>query len=246
MFKKYLIVLFFSAIQPFAQDAFAQVRFEFEGAFAWQKQNVNRVPSEGGTKFDLANFNRGPIFAPRYLLTWDLDTKHSVRAMIFPFQTSGVEEFDKDVVFNDTTFAAGKSTDGIYKFHSYRLTYRYVFFESEDWQLRVGVTGKIRNAKVELRQDDRRDSYANVGFVPLAHFNARRTLGAHWRMELDADAAAAPQGRAEDVSLMAWHTLDDRWDVGAGGRILEGGASNAKVYSFAWFNFLAASIGYRF
>ncbi len=254
MIKAYLSSFFhliaaFVFTDFFSQQASAQMRLEVEGAYAWQIRNVNRVPAEGGTEFDLASFSRRPIFAPRYLLTWDVDSKHSIRAMIFPFQTSGSGEFSKDVVFNKTTFSAGNPTTGTYKFHSYRLTYGYLFLDSGHWQLRGGVTGKIRNAKVELRQDGRKDAYSNVGFVPLAHFNARRYLSPDWRWELDADAAAAPQGRAEDVSLMLWKTLgdqvSDQWEVGFGGRILEGGASNSRVYSFAWVNFLTASVAYR-
>ena len=255
MNKKYLNSLFyliasFAFTYVFSQQASAQIRLEVESAYAWQNRNVNRVPAEGGTEFDLARFNRGPVFAPRYLLTWDFDSKQSIRAMIFPFQTSGSGKFSRDVVFNNTTFTAGKPTKGTYKFHSYRLSYRYLFLDSGHWQLRGGVTGKIRNAKVELRQEDRKDAYSNVGFVPLAHFNARRHVSPDWRWELDADASAAPQGRAEDVSLMLWKTLSDQvsdqWEVGIGGRILEGGASNSKVYSFAWLNFLTASVAYRF
>lgn len=255
MIKNYLNRLFhlialFVFADVFSSHASAQIRLEVEGAYAWQIRNVNRVPAEGGTEFDLARFSRGPIFAPRYLLTWDVDSKHSIRAMIFPFETSGSGEFSKNVVFNNTTFVAGIPTTGTYKFHSYRLTYRYFFLDSGPWQLRGGITGKIRNAKVELRQDGRKDAYSNVGFVPLAHFNARRLLSPDWRWELDADASAAPQGRAEDVSLMLWKTLGDQvsgqWEVGCGGRILEGGASNSRVYSFAWLNFLTASVAYGF
>ena len=126
MNKKYLnsffyLVAAFVFTDFFSQHASAQIRLEVEGAYAWQIRNVNRVPAQGGTEFDLARFSRGPIFAPRYLLTWDVDSKHSIRAMIFPFQTSGSGEFSKDVVFNNTTFAAGNPTTGTYKFHSYRF-----------------------------------------------------------------------------------------------------------------------------
>ena len=93
MIKKYLnsffyLVAAFVFTDFFSQHASAQIRLEVEGAYAWQIRNVNRVPVQGGTEFDLARFSRGPIFAPRYLLTWDVDSKHSIRTMIFPFQTS--------------------------------------------------------------------------------------------------------------------------------------------------------------
>lgn len=243
MNKMQLVVWILLAI---SQVAAAESRLEIENAFAWQTRNVSRIPSDGGTEFDLASFQRGPSYAPRLLWTWDIDETRSVRVMLFPFQTSGSKNLDSDTVFNDTTFLGGKSTDATYKFHSYRLTYRYKFFESDLWQLRAGVTGKIRNAKVELRQDDRSDSYANVGFVPLAHFNAQRKLMADWRLEFDADALAARQGRAEDVSLNIWRQINEQWELGFGGRTLEGGAANSRVYGFAWLNFVSGSIARRF
>ena len=57
---------------------------------------------------------------------------------------------------------------------------------------------------------------------------------------LEGDALAAPQGRAEDVLVAATYRLSDHFKIKAGYRILEGGADNDEVYSFALFNYALA------
>jgi hypothetical protein len=60
------------------------------------------------------------------------------------------------------------------------------------------------------------------------------------------DALAAPQGRAEDVLIAATYKLSERLGIRAGYRILEGGADNAEVYNFSWFNYASVGITYTF
>ncbi len=67
-----------------------------------------------------------------------------------------------------------------------------------------------------------------------------------WSLALDADGAAASQGRAFDVSLKLYRDLSDRWSLSAGYRTLEGGADTDDVYTFAWFNYFTVSAVYRF
>jgi hypothetical protein len=63
---------------------------------------------------------------------------------------------------------------------------------------------------------------------------------------LDADALAAPQGRAEDVALKMGYRVGGRWTASAGYRMVEGGADNDKVYTFAWLHYAVASMRYDF
>ncbi|KQC04121.1 MAG: hypothetical protein APR54_08965 [Candidatus Cloacimonas sp. SDB] len=54
---------------------------------------------------------------------------------------------------------------------------------------------------------------------------------------LDGDALAAPQGRAEDVLAAITYDISDQLRLKAGYRILEGGADNDEVYTFALFHY---------
>jgi len=57
-------------------------------------------------------------------------------------------------MFNGENFSPNERTTARYKFNSYRLGYRYVFFDTETWNIQGGATLKIREAKVQLRQGD--------------------------------------------------------------------------------------------
>lgn len=221
--------------------------FIFENALAWQSSNVNQIPnSSQGTRFDIADFSKGASYAPRFYFSYAFNENHSLRALVFPFQAGGDKVLSEELKFDGKTFASGLNLNAKYKFHSYRLTYQYRLLNNEDWELKIGFTAKIRNAAVELSQGTTQQKYSNVGFVPLLYFNANYFLSPMWHLEFDMDALAAPQGRAEDISLQAWYTINPTWRVGGGYRSLEGGADNSKVYTFAWLHFVTLSTSVLF
>ena len=59
---------------------------------------------------------------------------------------------------------------------------------------------------------------------------------------VEGDALAAKQGRAEDALVALTCKISDNLGFKAGYRILEGGADNDEVYSFALFHY--ASLGF--
>ncbi|MCK7482499.1 MAG: hypothetical protein M0C28_39280 [Candidatus Moduliflexus flocculans] len=63
---------------------------------------------------------------------------------------------------------------------------------------------------------------------------------------MDGDALAAPQGRAEDVSLSVWADLSQKLRLRVGYRLLEGGAENDEVYTFALVNYAFAGLTLTF
>ena len=86
----------------------------------------------------------------------------------------------------------------------------------------------------------------NVGFVPLVNFSLERRLGARATLLVAGDALAAPQGRAEDVFAGVLVSLGKKVSLKAGYRLLEGGADNDEVYTFAAIHYLAAGLVVKF
>lgn len=220
---------------------------EVEGGALWQNRNDVRIPGDGGTRFSISDLiGEGPYAVGRVTADWDLDPRHSLRAVIAPIETDGSGQLDGPVDFDGQTFAAGVPTDASYRFNSYRLGYRYTFLHTEHWRLRVGGTAFVRDAKIELRQGNQSASDSNVGFVPLANFAAEYYPARDWRLVAELDAAAASQGRAFDFSLKAHYDITDGVSASVGYRTIEGGADNDDVFTFAWLNAVVASIGFRF
>lgn len=150
------------------------------------------------------------------------------------------------IQFGGQTFAAGVPTTASYRFDSYRLTWRYLVHSSDCLDVRLGVTAKLRDAEVELRQGVTRARKSDTGFVPLLHAATEWRLSPDWRAVVDIDAAIAPQGRAIDATVQLRRSLGKHLDVGVGYRTIEGGADNDEVFTFAWVHQAVLSIGVRF
>jgi len=150
------------------------------------------------------------------------------------------------VHFENEYFFPGIPVEAGYQFNSYRLTYRYRFHEGPKWNWAFGVTAKVRDAAIDLRQESVYAVNENVGLVPLLHIDAACRLNRRLSFIFDLDGLAAPQGRAFDAAAKFRYDLARNWSVSAGYRTLEGGADTDSVYTFAWLHYAALSIERRF
>jgi hypothetical protein len=239
MKKISLLLLILTSLNLYAEsDTFVQL----EGSLLYQTRNVQRIPGNGGTQFDLSDFDNGPFDVIRLYLGKVFNNRHELRLMYAPLEINIKATLPGTVQFYGQTFNAGPA-DAFYKFSSYRLTYAYHFEPKNDWLLALGGTAKIREAEVKLGQNGVVSSKKNTGFVPLLNFQALRPLGSDWNFRFDFDGLAAPQGRAFDVSIFAEYKYLKHFSILAGYRTVEGGADNDKVYNFAWLHY--ASVGLR-
>jgi hypothetical protein len=219
---------------------------ELDTGEAWQSRNDVQIPNNDGTRFSLKDIaGPGPFPFYRLELIFNLKSRHSWRFVFAPFEYTKTGILDKDVIFVDQTFDAGKTTEATYRFNSYRATYRYRFHEGRQWQWRVGFTANIRDAEIALKQEGKNAKDSNVGFVPLLNLDGEYRFAPRWHFIFDFDGLVGPQGRAADIGLLARYDAGKRWYVGSGYRTLEGGVDNADVYNFAWFQYVFISAGYR-
>lgn len=216
----------------------AEVETEVEAGVVFVGRNDARIPGNGGTKISLVDdlsTDPAPVFRVR--LGYRFAERHLVTALYAPLELVSTGSIDRDVDFYGGEYPAGTPVVAVYRFDSYRLTYRYSFVRRAGVDLAVGATGKIRDAETSLYGADAR-SKTNTGFVPLLNLHlAYRPDDFPIGVVLDADALVAPQGRAEDVLLALSWNVRDGMELRAGYRTLEGGADNEEVYSFAWFHY---------
>jgi hypothetical protein len=226
-----------------AQDRF---RLELEGGAAWQLRNDFAVPGDTGTRIALDEATQGPFAAFRGTLWADVSKRTSLRLLAAPLKTTASLTPDTPVDFNGTTFPAGKPLDVTYVFNSYRLSWVYRFKSSGPVSFRAGLTAKVRDARIELTGSGLTNTKSNVGVVPLLYGGVRWQMTDTLALDLDVDAAAASQGRAEDVALRLEAKVSPKVDLFVGARTLEGGADNDEVYSFAWFTYAVGGVAIKF
>ena len=247
MTNKYLsyLILIAVGLHSLVSVVNAQVFIDFETGAVITGYNNVRIPGDSGTLFSLkTDFKAEPTVYIRLRAGYRISDRHTISVLYAPLKvkSSGISETQID--FNGVSFPEGSDINAVYKFNSYRITYRYDIVKRPKIEFGLGFTAKIRDADITLSNGSLSSSKSNVGFVPIINFRLYWMIHEKIGLLFDGDALAAPQGRAEDIQLSANYKLNDYFMFRIGYRLLEGGADGNEVYSFALFHY--ASFGVTF
>jgi hypothetical protein len=239
-------ILAAAAALAFAVSARAENRLsiELEGGAVWQARNDFAVPGDTGTLVRLPQGEASAAF--RASLQWDLGRRFSLRFVAAPLSTETDFVLTSPVLFQGVTFQPGQTVTTDYRFDTYRVTGYWRFAPSQTWRLRAGVTVLVRDAAIALSSVSDQAEKTNTGAVPLLYGAGRWQATDGFALEVEADAAAAPQGRALDASFKGIWALSPSTEVQFGVRALDGGADNDEVISFGTFYYLVAGVAFRF
>jgi len=219
-------------------------RLDLELGAAWQSRNDFAIPPEGGTLVRLGD--DGPFAAGRAALVWHGGERWSLRLLAAPLAIDSELVPESEVHFQGVAFPAGVPLVADYAFNSYRLTWFHRFAARGHWALRAGATLNVRDAEIALSGSGVSAAKDDLGVVPLLYGAARWSPNPRFAVELEADALAASQGRAIDASLRGELSVSERTRVYAGYRVLDGGADNDEVLTFATFHFVVAGLSVSF
>ena len=243
-----VLILMSTAVPSAAAQDTSVFVLELEAGPVWQTRNDVQIPNtDAGTRFSLVDLaGKGPWPVGRLYLTWNINNRHSLRGLLAPLSYTGTGTFAGPVNFVGETYVPGEAVDATYKFNSWRLGYRYRFLDRERLTLSLGLTAKIRDAKIELQQGSTTSKDTDVGFVPLLYLGADWRCATKWHFLFDFDGLAGGPGRAFDVALKLGYDVSDHWRITGGYRTVEGGADVESVYNFAWFHYAVVAGVYRF
>jgi len=228
-------------------NVFAGWELDLESGGVFGGYNDVQIPRETGTEISLTDdleLDSKLFFRAR--LNWNINEKHTLSLFAAPLSINAKGQVDKEVLFEGTTFPEDTPLEALYRFDSYRLTYRYNFHRKENLTIGVGFTAKIRDAEVMLESSEQKSTKTNTGFVPLINFRLEWLFATQFSLLLEGDALAAPQGRAEDVFLGLMYDPVKRLGLKFGYRILEGGADVEEVYNFALLHYISFGAVIRF
>lgn len=232
---------------PAAGSAGGGPIIDLEGGGVLTGYNDVRIPGTTGTLFSLVDdLETDPSLYFRVRISYILSERHTVSLLAAPLRLDADGTSDRTILYEGETFEAGEPLDALYRFDSYRLTYRYEFYRSSRLQAGVGITAKIRDASIRVESGSLSAEKKNTGFVPLLNFNMTWSISSAFGLLLEGDALAAPQGRAEDVQLALFYEPARRVTVRLGYRVLEGGADNDEVYSFAMLHYMVLGASFEF
>ena len=225
----------------------AQWSVDFESGVAFNSWNTFRIPGDEGTKVNLSkDFDVDPVIFTRSRLSYTPIPRETWSLLIAPLEFTGSGQAVEDIRFNDVIYPAGTALNAGYEFNSYRLTYRKNRAIDRPFSYGYGVTLKIREADIALSSAEHTSHKYNLGVVPLINFRANWQISERCGLLVEGDALAAPQGRAEDVMVALTYQLNAHNTLRAGYRMLEGGADNDAVYTFALLNYALIGVEHSF
>ncbi len=244
---RYVCLLVFLCVVTTTVSGEYSARVDVETGWLWVGRADVRIPGDEGTRFSFTgDLDADDTAYFRGRISWRPAPRHFLAVTAAPLEAEASGTLRRETLFVDTVFPADERVKANFQFNNYRLTYRYRLRETERLAFDLGGTLFVRDARVVLESDERRDSDYDLGLVPLLSFGVSWNIQPRTSVVLDGDALAAPQGRAFDVLLALEHHLREHLQLGAGYRILEGGADNDDVYTFAMFHHAAVYMGWLF
>jgi hypothetical protein len=131
----------FGLVLIMASSALAgDLDIRLEGGGVWFSRNDVRIPGDDGTKFDMLDLTgKGPDPYVRFYATYEFNDRHALRLTLAPLEVDGTGRLSEDVTFKDDVFTADTLTKGTFKFNTYRLTYRWSFYDRERWRWGLGA-----------------------------------------------------------------------------------------------------------
>jgi hypothetical protein len=229
------------------ETANADWSIDIESGLAYSGYNDVRIPGNTGTDISLSeDLAAESTEFIRLRLGIGLGDRHRLSFLVAPLRFESSGTVDHDVDFNGVRFGASIPLKSVYRFDSYRVTYQYTWLREERLRAGIGFTGKVRDASININNGSVHSEKANTGFVPLINVTFDWRFASKLGLILEGDALAAPQGRAEDVLLAIYGTPSNQLRLRLGYRVLEGGADNDEVYTFAMVHYISAGLTWTF
>ena len=200
-----------------------------------------------GTLFSLKNDFQIPA-SPYFRLRAGFlsDGKNHFSFLYAPLKIVETGTIEKEILFDGKNFKANMPIEAVYKFSSYRLTYNRRIINKDNFKFGLGLSAKIRDAGVSLKNRELSSGNFGIGFVPLINLLANWDISEKMGVDFLGEGLAANKGRAIDLSLSGRYSIVKNLQGNIGYRLLEGGANGTIRYNFIQLHFVYASLSYSF
>lgn len=200
-----------------------------------------------GTQFSLTDDLSSPTL-PFFRLRagYLLNNKHHFSLLIAPLQVTAKGILNSDIIFDDENFVANSDLEAVYRFNSFRFTYNRRIINKNNFNLGVGLSLKIRNAGLTLKNNSLFKGDFSTGFVPLINIISNWQIAEKINVQFFADGLAVSRGRAFDVAITGNYSFSKNKTIGLGSRFLEGGSDGINSYNFVKLHYAFLGFTYQF
>ncbi len=200
-----------------------------------------------GTLFSLKNYFQTPV-SPFFRLRagYVSNGKNHFSYLYAPLKIQETSTLENDILFDGKNFKAYTPIEAVYQFNSYRFTYNRILLSKNYFKFGVGLSAKIRDAGVSLKNKEFYRENFSIGFVPLINLIANWDIPQKMGINFFGEVIVASKGRAIDLSLSGRYSFTKNLQGNIGYRLLEGGANGTNRYNFIQLHFIYVSLNYSF
>ena len=244
VFQSRYWILFICLNSNLSTNAQTFVNLE-SGAFFTDINDIRN--GNNGTLFSLKNDFQTPLSPFLRLRAGYLSKgKNHFSFLYAPLKIVETGTIDRDILFDGKSFKANLPIEAVYKFNSYRFTYNRRIINKDNFKLGIGLSAKIRDAGVSLKNSALLSENFTIGFAPLINLIANWDIAQKMGVDFFGEGLAASKGRAIDLSLSGRYSFSKNLQGNIGYRLLEGGANGTNGYNFIELHFIFASLNYSF
>lgn len=240
MKRKYsgAVIILTALLSLACSSAYARLGFEIGTGAVFTGYNDIRVPNISGTDISLSDeLETDPDYFVRVKLTYS-KRGHNIELFASPLRLEAAGSVNRQMKFAEEKFSANVPLTAVYRFDSYRLTYRYDLINTRRLQAGIGFTAGIRDGSISFQGAGKESEKKDTDFEPLINFRAKLVLSRKLNLLVEGDILAISQGITEDVLFAIQYKLDDKISLKLGYRLFKTGTDVDEIHSSSLLNYV--------
>jgi membrane-associated phospholipid phosphatase len=196
--------------------------FEYTSAPAFLISNQVASPSTGGTTFNLNSFEKtnDPTMTAGASMTYRLDSRNQLFALILPFEARDQGTFSEPVSFEDSVFPADTQINSSWRLYDLRLRWRNAVVQAPHWLIFLGAGLMFQDTVVGLETADASIQEAGEDFalLPYAHADVGWVFHHQWSVGVTGSGGSLGSDWMVDADGSLRFLLNPKWEFAIGYR----------------------------